>query len=193
MGWMLFLAGCATARLGTGPDVYSLKEYPGGTRVAVARVVDARGSDSAGTIGGCGIKIKAKELEALATNYLLDGANRYLGANISRVENVSAGTVPQLASENDAIYFMSARITGLKMSSLDAIMQPVEVSCDLDLKVYDRKGHEVFQKTFKGSYQERIGFSIVEKATGKLAERTVQDAVSNLVKDPELRELLKAE
>ena len=189
----LLISGCATARLGTGPDVYSLKKYPAGTRVAVAKVADARGSDSAGMIGGCGIKIKAKELEALATNYLLDGMSRYFMTNISQVENVSAETVPQLASENDAAYFVSARIASLKMSSLDALLQPVEVSCDLDLKVYDRSGKEVLRKTFTGSYQERIGLSIVEKATGKLAERTVQNAVANLVKDTELQRLLKAE
>ena len=197
--WVLVLlggfliSGCATARLGAGPDVYSLKEYPEGMRVAVAKVADVRGSDSAGTIGGCGIKIKGKELEPLATSYLLDGMSRYLMVNISRVEDISAGKVPQLAVANNAVYFVSAGITRLKMHSFDALMQPVEADCGLDLKIYDRQGREVFQKTFTGSYQERIGLSIVEKTTGKIAERTVQDAVSNLVKDPELQKLLKRE
>lgn len=58
---VFLISGCATARLGTGPEAYALKEYPKGSRVAVAKVMDARGSDSAGMIGGCGVKVKAKE------------------------------------------------------------------------------------------------------------------------------------
>jgi uncharacterized lipoprotein YajG len=192
LGSLFFLIGCATARLGTGPEVYSLVEYPSTVRVGVAKAVDARGTDSAGTIGACGIKIKDDELSTLATNYLLDGLNRQVKTNTVRVEKVSSENVSQLAAEHNVVYIVIAKISELKMFSADAIMQPVQVDCIMDLEIFDKTGRQVFHKSFAGAYQERIGLSIVDKATGRLAERAVKDAVANLVKDPELQRILQS-
>lgn len=186
------ICGCATARLGTGPDVYSLAGYPQGAHVGIVKVADARGTDNAGMIGGCGIKIKGDDLSTLATNYLLDGVNRQLCVNVVRMKETAPDAAVAAASGYGVQYMIFAKIHQLKMSSLDALMQPVEVECNLGLKVYDSSGKEILDKSFTGYYQERIGLSIVDKATGKLTERVVRDAVSNLVKDPELQGILKA-
>ena len=175
--------GCAAAKLSRGPDTYALTRYPDAVRIGVAKVLDERGGHKVGTIGATVIFVK-KELADLTTNYLIHHLNSNLRANVEQVIVTSPDEIPSEAAKNNVEGIVLARINRLRMFSIDALMQPVEVELSLDVEVYDRNGLRVYKESFMGHHEKRIGITLVEHSTGKLVEAAVLDAMNNLVKDP---------
>lgn|SRR3989338_2025715 len=176
----LVLSSCATARLAKGPDTFALLQHSGGVNLGVSKVLDERESKNVGTIGAAGIRVN-DEIGPLTTNYLISFLNSKLNANIVRLPDVDKTTVPAIAKQNNVDKVMVARIKRIKMFSMDALMQPVEVDMDLEVTVFDAAGSEIYQQMIQGHYEKRIGLTIVDKSTGELVEAAVKDTVSNLI------------
>lgn len=181
--------GCATAKLSGGPDTFSLIEHPNTVRVGVPRVVDERGTSNVGTIGAAFIQVKS-ELVDLTTNYLINHLNTRMNLNVERLKTAAAQDIAAASLLHQTERVLVVRIKRLKMFSMDALMQPVEVDLDLECEVYDAVGKLIYRQTITGRHEKRIGISIVDKTTGKLVESAVLDAMNNLVKDPGLKKSL---
>lgn len=182
-----FSTGCATAKLSRGPDTYALSKHPDGIRLGVNKVVDERNGDKVGTIGAAIINVKRQDLANLATNYLISQLNTSFKANIEEVAVTAPEQIPAEAEKRNVKGLVLARISHLRMFSMDAIMQPVKVELNMEAELYDAGGQLLFNKSFPGNFEKRIGISLVEHSTGQLVEATVRDAVSNLVKDTDFK------
>lgn len=185
------VTGCATAKLSKGPDTFSLTEHTASPRIGIPRVVDERGTSQAGTIGAAFIQVKG-ELMDLTTNYLVNHLNTKLNLNIERIKAQTPQDIASASSERSMDRVLIVRIKKLKIFSMDALMQPVEVDLDLAYEVYDMSGKLIHQQEVLGHHEKRLGISVVDKATGKLVEAAVLDAMKNLVKDPGLKKSLVA-
>jgi hypothetical protein len=179
--------GCAAARLPKGPDVYSLPEYPSAPKVGVAKVADARESTKAGHIGATSVRVD-KDVADLTTNYLLDALNRDMKLNVAHAEATGPAGIASMASQQGMDAVLVSAIKRVEMSSADAVMQPVHTVVDMECVVYGRDGSERYRRLFSGSYDKRIGITIVDKATGELVENAVKETVTSLAKDPGLNE-----
>jgi len=152
-------------------------------------VVDERGTANAGTIGAAFIQVKG-ELVDLVTNYLINHLNTKMDLNVERLKTATAQDIASASSVYHTDRVLVVRIKRLKMFSMDALMQPVEIDLDLECEVYDPDGKLIYQQTIMGRNEKRIGISIVDKTTGKLVEAAVLDAMNNLVKDSGLKKSL---
>lgn len=183
------VSGCATARLDSGPSI-ALTHHMQAPNVGVSKVIDERQSPNIGTIGAAGIRVKQADLSQTLTNHLIQSLNSHLKVNVTPVVEVHDQNAASVAESSNTDRVVSLRVKKLKMFSADALMQPVEVNMDLELKVYDRAGKVIYTTPVTGSYEKRIGISIVEKSTGQLVNSTVQEAINNLIKDPGLKKSL---
>ncbi len=186
----LILSGCATARLSKGPESFALTQHPNAVNVGVAKVVDERTSANVGTIGAAGIRVKQADLSDITTNYLVNSLNTELKTNVTRIVSINNENAATVAGSTAADVFLATHIKRVKIFSADALMQPVEVNIDMELTVYDKAGKTIYTAPISGTYEKRIGISIVDKATGQLVESTVQDAVNNLIKDSGFRKAI---
>lgn len=178
------ISGCATAKLSRGPDTFSLIEHSNALRVGIPRVVDERGTANIGTIGAAFIQVKG-ELVDLTTNYLINHLNTKMDLNVERLKGIASAP-----SQQPTDRVLVVRIKKLKMFSIDALMQPVEVDLDLECEVYGPGGQLIHKQAIMGHHEKRIGILIGEQTTGKLVEAAVLDAMNNLVKDPGIKESL---
>ncbi len=183
----LFFAGCTTARLPQGPDVFSLTKFPESeATVAVPKVVDARGTKNVGMIGAAGIQVRS-DIAPFATNHLIRAVNSQMKLNVVRTEAITKNNAANILKSNNATNALVVSITSLKMHSIDAIMQPVEVDVTMGVTILNGQGQAVLEKTIAGHYEKRIGLSVVDKTTGELVDKVIQDAMFNLVKDEEIK------
>lgn len=189
LAWVLVLftiSGCATAKLPAGPDIYGLNKYSDVGAVAVSKVVDERGTISAGTIGATGVRVK-NDVVPLTTNYLLSMMNTNLNLNVIPVGSLSSASAGEVLGQSDAGGGILLKIKSLKLHSVDAMMQPVEVDMDVDVAVFERGGKVVVEKSVSGHYEKRIGLSIVDKSTGELVDQVVRETIANVIKDSDIK------
>lgn len=187
---LIFISGCATAKLTSGPSL-ALIHHPDALNVGVSKVIDERESANAGTIGATGIRVKQGDLSSTLTNYLTQSVNSNMNVNVTPVAAATDRNAASVAENSNTDRVLAVTIKKIKVFSADAIMQPVEVHLDLEMNVYDRKGKNIYSAPISGSYEKRIGLTIVDKATGELVEATVKDAVNNIVKDEGLKKALE--
>ncbi len=185
----LILSGCATARLSQGPDIQSLKSHAGAAQVAVAMVEDGRGATHAGSIGATSIDVPTSVTD-MVYHYLIAELNSNFGLNIKEAGKLSQEDVAQAVSSSGADKVVVSKINSIKISSFDAIMQPVQTQIQLDLSVLDRRGQAIYKHSYLGEYEERIGLSMVDSKTGQLVESSVQQLMKEITNDADLKQAL---
>ncbi len=177
---LLFLAGCVTAKIPSGPDVYAPRTYPDKPKVGVAKCKDSRASEKAGSVGLTSISVKKQDLENVVTGYILDCLNRQLDMNVERVNANSADEVKGLAGSVGVKALLITKITKLNISSADAAMDPADVVLEGEVWLHDARGAQIFHAVVTGKYSEWIGFKLVDKATGRLVDATARDFAHQL-------------
>jgi hypothetical protein len=194
---LLWAAGCVSARLPSGPDVYAAKTYPDAPKVAVANCQDVRSSERIGSVGLASISVRKPELANLANKYILECLNQELGVNVERVSAESpeeAKTLAQSAGVDAALF---ASLTELTIASADAAMDPARVGLEGEVWIFDALGRQVFHESVTVDYTEWIGFKLVDKATGRLvdaaARRFAHQLGSRLHAEGVLKQLKKSE
>ncbi len=171
---LALLTGCVTAKLPPASDAFAPQDRPGQAKVGVARVKDARASVKVGHIGAASISVKKPDLENLVTSHLMDCFNRQLGVNVERVSAETAEEAKLLADSRGVDGLVLASILNLTMTSVDAVMEPVEVALDVEVSLHDQTGRQIFKEVVLGRYSKWIGITIVDKATGKLVDATTR-------------------
>ena len=179
------VSGCATAQLAKGPDIGTLKQNSGATQVSVAMVEDARATTHAGSIGATSIDVP-KDVNTMVYNYLVSHLNEDLGVNIKEAGRVSQQDIAQMGADR----LIVSEISSIKVSSFDAIMQPVQTEILLNLSVLNKQGQSVYKQTYLGKYEERIGISIVASKTGQLVESAVKNLISQITSDSNFKKAL---
>ena len=172
---LLFLIGCATAKLPAGPDVYKLTTHPDAKTVGVVDVHDARTTKTAGTVGAASITV-GDDLAELVTKNLIDKFNK-AGFNVRRVD-ASAVTAPKNFNVD---YVLKTDVLAVKLFSIDAILQPVDTSITLKADVYDHEGKQVYSNSFEGKTKKQVGISFDFSAEGDLVEEAAQDAIHKMI------------
>jgi len=167
---LMFAAGCVSAKLPSGPDVYAAKTYPNAPKVAVAKCQDVRPSEKIGTVGLAGISVKKPDLANLANSYILECLNAQLGVNVERVNAETPEEVKALAQSAGVDAALFAKLTELTIDSFDAAMDPAKVELHGEVWIFDASGSQVFHEMVTAHCQEWIGFKLVDKATGKLVD-----------------------
>lgn len=183
-------SGCATAHLAQGPDIQSLALRDGAPQVAVAMVKDARTSTHAGSVGAASVTVPVT-IKNQVNNYLVNNLYDHFEVNIKQVGEVTDEAGATTASLYGANKLVVSQISSLKMSSFDAIMQPVHTEIQLDLSVYDQTGQSIHESSYFGTYDERIGLSFSDSKTGQLVEASVQDLMRQVSGDEDLKKVLE--
>jgi hypothetical protein len=177
---LVFLAGCVTAKLPSGPDVYAARVYPDKPKIAVAKFKDTRASEKAGSVGFTSISVNKQDLENLVTGYALECLNRQLDVNVERVNTETPEEFKGLAGSLGVKGFMVGKITGLEISSADAVMDPADVLLTGEVWLYDLTGRPRFHEVVTGKYSEWIGFKLADKATGRLVDAAARTLAHQL-------------
>lgn len=182
--------GCITAHLSKGPDTSVLIQHEDLNPIGVAAALDDRDSEKIGTIGATTIEVKKSELTNLVSNHLIRYINEKIGLNVERVEVSDSDSIKLIASKKKVEGIIILRIKSLRMFSLDALLQPVEVDLTLELSVFEEGGQELYRRVITGHHEKRIGISIVEKATGEIVEAAIKDTLRQYAKDPDLKRII---
>lgn len=184
------VTGCATARLSKGPDTSLLVQHKEVSPIGVADAVDDRKSEKIGTIGATSIVVKKNDLVDLVGNHLIRYISEKIGLNVERVQINENDSIKLVAMKKKVEGVIVLRIKSLRMFSMDALLQPVEVDLTLELIVFDEVGQEIYHRIADGHYEKRIGISVVEKSAGELVETVVKETLSQYVKDAELKKII---
>lgn len=187
---LLLTNGCATAKLSKGPDPAVLINHDEIAPIGVATAMDERDSEKIGTIGATSIVVKKNDLVDLVGNHLVRYINEKIGLNVERVQVTGNDSIKLVATKKKVEGVIVLRIKSLKMFSMDALLQPVEVNLTLELVVFDESGQEIYRRIADGHYEKRIGITVVEKSAGELVEAVVKETLSQYVKDSELKKII---
>ena len=187
---LIVLSGCATAKLSKGPDPAVLIHHDEIAPIGVATAMDERDSEKIGTIGATSIVVKKNDLVDLVGNHLVRYINEKIGLNVERVQVTDNDSIKLVATKKKVEGVIVLRIKSLKMFSMDALLQPVEVNLTLELVVFDEVGQEIYRRIADGHYAKRIGITVVEKSAGELVEAVVKETLSQYVKDSELKKII---
>lgn len=178
-------SGCASARIAQGPTITSLQMRDNKPVVAVAMVRDARGHDRVGTIGGLTVNVPPS-VKTTLNNYLVSTIYDNFAVSVKPVEE--GATKPGQGVEK----LVSSKIESVTMFSIDAILQPVDTRCVMPLVVYDASGQKVYEKTYSGFYQERIGMAWdTDGVVGNLVEDAIRDMMKQVAADGKLKAILE--
>ncbi len=178
-------SGCATAQLPKGPEIGALKQNSGAAQVSVATVEDARSTTHAGSIGATSIEVP-KDVNNMVYKYLVLALNEDLGINIKEAGRISQEDIAKVGADR----LIVSEISSIKISSFDAIMQPVNTEILLNLSVLNKQGQSVYKQSYLGKYEERIGISIVASKTGQLVESAVKNLISQITSDSNFKKAL---
>jgi hypothetical protein len=188
---ILSFSGCTTVKLAQGPAIDSLPIFSNAPNVGVAKTLDQREKSYIGTIGASPIHIKEGLPEA-TSNYLTYNVNTLYKLNVVQIpETPDSEKITEIAKKYAVTRVIVPKIKAVRMFSLDAILQPVEVNVDMLVDVYDISGKEVFHETVTGQYEKRIGLSVGNKSIASLVEMAIREAVSNLVKNENFESVVK--
>ena len=192
--WLLFfISGCATARLPSGPEVFSPYHHKDKVTIGIIKVQDSRDDKKAGAIGLAPIYVEGKDLTNMVTNYLIDCINRRLQFNVINVSAYQTNDMKELTKKHNIQGIALLNITKLEMNSFDAIIESVKVDMEADLQIFNKDGEKVYEDIFKGHYEERIGMVLnVDKATGELVEEVTKKVMDEIAITERLRGTLKA-
>lgn len=172
---LVFLVGCATAKLPAGPDIYKLTNHPDAKIIGVVDVHDARTNKTAGSVGAASITV-GDDLAELVTKNLINRFNKE-GFNVRRVD-ASAVSAPK---DFNVDYVLKTDILAVKLFSIDAILQPVDTSITLKADVYDQDGKLTYSDSFEGKARKQVGLSFDFSAEGDLVQEATLDAIGRLV------------
>jgi len=169
--------GCATAKLPAVPSLDSMTTFSDAMTLGVS-VKDSRAKEGVGTIGAAGIIVKKTDVVDFLAKQLIHNINREFMINVVQV---FTGEPEKVVKGNDKM--LAVDIKRIKMRSIDAIMEPVNVEMDIDLSLFNDSGEKIYQNSYTGQYRETIGFSIVEKKTGQLVDKVINDVITKIFQD----------
>ncbi len=188
---VLLMMGCTTLQLSKGVDMNELREYPEGVRLGLVSAKDLRGSNSIGSIGAAGYKLKGEVVD-FTTNQVMSSANHYLQANLLPISQPAESEMAGVALRNNLDGFVIPEIHKIKLFSMDSLMQPVETDVDIKVNLYNAKGEAVYNSSYAGHYEKRVGLVTSPKPIAELVENAIKDAVSKFVKDEEMKKQLQS-
>ena len=178
----LLLAGCATARLPQGPDIYSFSVKPGAPSVVVARVIDERADKKRlGSIGATQYSMNSDPVELVGKEAVAALYGQGLNGKMGRVAADQPATFAGEAQRENAQGVLALHLKSLSLESFDAVMDPPTVKATLSAKLYDSQGNLLDTAEVTGLVQRRIGIFSLEKETGQLVGEAIHDAAQRLM------------
>lgn len=183
-------AGCMTAKLPSGPDIYSLNAFEDHVLLGIPKVNDTRENTTLGSLGVESVKAPKKELSLLVTNYLVNTLNSSWEVNVERLAPLDEGQIAGLLAERKLDNILVAEIVGLRLFSLDTVFQPIKAKLDLWVRVYDGKPNPVFNAFYAGEVSDWVGLNTTERKMGLIVDAAVKNAMTKMLEDQALKQLL---
>jgi len=189
---LLTITGCATSRIPSGPETFSTIQYEGKPKLGIIKAQDSRKEKKAGNIGLAVINVESEDLTNMVTNHLVHCVNNDLQFNVEKVGAYLPKDMNMVATQYGTSGTITLNVLRLELRSFDAILEPVETDIDAKVQVYDQEGKLVYEEIINGHYSERIGLSIVDKATGELINKATESLIKNIAINLNLRKTLTA-
>lgn len=130
------------------------------------------------------------EIADLLTHYLVHYINLKAGLSVERLHRDQSIPLELIARNDKSEEIVFLRVSKLRIASDDAFLKPLEAELTLELTVIDKKGMEVYRRTFVGRHTNDAVFMILENGASKLAEGVVKDALKQFIRDPELKKII---
>ncbi len=186
------LTGCASLPIATGPDIYSLARIQGAPTIVVPKVVDNRADkERVGTIGLAGFSTKADIAQALTNRVAAslhgDGYN-FSGAPVIVPTNSEA--VKMEVARNQAQGLLYISLEEVRLFSMDAILQPTEVTVKTRVMFFNKNGKVLFERPFEAVASKTIGLA-TQGSVGHLVEQALNRSVESLIADQDFRNILE--
>lgn len=180
---VISLAGCATAMLPQGPDIYSFSVRPNAPSIIVARVVDERmNKQRLGSIGATQYSMKADPIELVGKEAVAALYEQGFNARMGQISSDQPETFAEEARRLGAQGVLAVRIKAISLESFDILMDPPTTKATLHGTLYDPQGKRVETSEVMGLVQRRISMFAYEKASGQLVGEAIHEATRNLTK-----------
>lgn len=188
-----FISGCAySAKIIDTGNVYSLPMIPGAPKIILADFGDNRGDKRLiGRVGALDLTSQTA-VNVILTNRVASRL-RDEGFNVqkAKLEKVmDKKEFMDVLRNNNAAAFLSGGLDNFFIASFDAIMEKGKGTTSFYVKVFDKDGNNIFNKTYSGYAENWIGLT-GQFGCEKLIEQSVQASVDELFKDSEFRDLLE--
>ena len=178
---VMLLAGCATAMLPQGPDIYSFSVRPNAPTIVVARAVDERANKQRlGSIGATQFSMKADPVELTGKEAVAALYEQGFNGTLGHVSSDQPGTFAEEAQRLGAQGVLALRIKSISIESFDLVMDPPTAKATLEATLYDAQGNVLETSEVTGLVQRRISMFALEKASGQLAGEAIHDATRRL-------------
>lgn len=185
------LTGCASAQPGTSPETtHAIVQHKEVTMPEAVKVMDDRGNKKARTIGATVIQTNGNNLVELVTDHFIKYINDKARLNVVKVAIKESDVIEEVVDTYKLEGMAILKIKELRVFSIDAFIQPVEVDLLLELSIFDKSGQKIYNRTISGHHEERIGLIIVENNVENLVEIVLKDALNQYGKDPELKKII---
>lgn len=184
------LIGCQTVRIPSGPDVSKLGLIPNAPLVGL-NVLDVRNSNKIGTIGASTILAKPSETVGMTQNYAVDFLHQQ-GINsviTPQVDFTDSNHIQEAINKLHADGMLRLEITGMRVSSIDLLLDNPQYEVDILVIVYSKEGKSIFHEYIHGLEKSRALFS---GGQGEAIGRIVSQALWTLEQNPDFRKALTA-
>ncbi len=183
------ISGCAyTANIKDTVDIYRAPAIQGAPKIILADLNDNRADKNAvGRVGALDLKSNTA-INIVLTNRIASRL-RDEGFNVQKsnlTKPMDKNEMIEALKNDNGNAFLSGGLDNFFIASFDAIMEKGKGKATFYIKIFDKDGNSIFNKSYSGYAENWIG------ATGqfgceKLIEQCIQDSVDEVFKDEEFR------
>lgn len=187
----LVLTGCATTvNIDDNAKVYSMPEITGASTIVIADFSDNRPDKTkVGTV--CALTINTKQPVNILLTDKIALKLRESGFNVKKTEagTLKEGVATTLAAKGGNAY-LSGGLGNFLFASFDAMMEKAKGTVTFYVKIYDKTGNMVFDKSYSAYAENWIGLT---GASGckKMVELSLESSVNELFKDKDFQDALE--
>lgn len=186
------VSGCAySAKMIDKSDVYSMPMIQGAPKIILADITDNRADKRlVGRVGALDLTSQTA-VNVVLTNRIASKL-RDEGFNVQKVnlsKPMDKGELVEALKNNSGNAFLSGGLDNFFIASFDAVMEKGKGTATFYIKVFDKAGNNIFNKSYAGYAENWIGLT-GQFGCEKLIEQSIQASVDELFKDPDFRRLL---
>ncbi len=189
---VIMLSSCAySAKITDTGNVYNLPTIQGAPKIILADLVDNRADKvKIGQVGALQLKSQTA-INIVLTNRIASRL-RNEGFNVQKANlsnRMDKGEMAEILKSNNGNAFLSGGVDNFLVASFDAIMEKGTGTTSFYVKIFDRDGKNIFNRTYSGHAENWIGMT-GQFGCEKLIEDSMQASVDELFRDGEFKHLL---
>lgn len=187
-----FVSSCAySAKIIDTTKVYNLPIIQGAPKIILADFTDNRANKKQlGRVGALNLTSQTA-INIVLTNRIASRL-REKGFNVQKAnlsKTMDKTEIREVLKYNNGNAFLSGGLDKFFIASFDAVMEAAKGITSFYVKIFDKDGNAIFNKTYSGYAENWIGLT-GQFGCQKLIEKSIQASIEELFGDLEFRDLL---